>query len=96
MWSFGGVSPGGRPWRAVPGIAHEPEISEHSLDKSKAWLVFIGSGPCPEGQSRNDSTFPHLAMLGLRQMIHSVVMAGLVPAIHGPRQPSWPGLLVLV
>jgi hypothetical protein len=31
MWlfSFGGVSPGGRPSRAVPGIAHKDEISEH-------------------------------------------------------------------
>ena len=37
--SFRGASPGGRPWRAVPGIAREPGIQEHRLEESRAWPV---------------------------------------------------------
>ena len=50
----------GRYWIAVKG----ERIQEHRLEKSMASMVFLGSGPDPEGSSRNDSrVFPHPANL---------------------------------
>ena len=44
------------------GFAREPGSHEHRFLKSMAWPVFLGSGPGPEGPSRNDSeVFPHPA-----------------------------------
>jgi hypothetical protein len=37
----------------VPGITREPGSQERLL--SMGWPVFMGSGPGPEGLSRNDS-----------------------------------------
>jgi hypothetical protein len=47
-------------------FAREPGIQEHRLQKSWAWPMFMGSGPGPEGPSRNDSrVFPPPAGAGL-------------------------------
>ena len=35
--------------------AREPGIQEHGPEKSIAWPVFMGSGPGPDGPSRNDA-----------------------------------------
>ena len=44
------------------GFACEPGTQEHGLEKSIAWPVFMGSGPGPDGPSRNDTrVFQHPA-----------------------------------
>ena len=40
--------------RAVQGIGREPGSQEHWQDKSMACSVCMGSGPAPDGPSRND------------------------------------------
>ena len=37
------------------GLAREPGIHEHQLEKSGVWPVFMASGLDPEGPPRNDS-----------------------------------------
>ena len=37
------------------GFARGPGIQEHGPDTPMAWLVFIVSGPGPDGPSRNDA-----------------------------------------
>src|SRR5690242_12529344 len=44
------------------GVTRELGIQEHSREKSMHWPVFIGSGPGPDGPSRNDTrVFQHPA-----------------------------------
>jgi hypothetical protein len=37
------------------GIAREPGTQEHGQDESMVWPVCMGSGPRPDGPSRNDT-----------------------------------------
>jgi hypothetical protein len=45
----------GTPSFRSAGSAREPGIQEHGPEKSMAWPVFLGSGPAPDGSSRNDT-----------------------------------------
>jgi hypothetical protein len=52
----------GTPSSRGAGFAREPGIQEHGREKSIAWPVFTGSGPAPDGASRNDTrVFQHPA-----------------------------------
>src|SRR5271169_2302570 len=46
------------------GCAREPESQEHGPDKSIAWPVFMGSGPGPDGPSRNNTRVFQLPVSG--------------------------------
>src|SRR5207237_1860053 len=70
------------------GSAREPGIQEHGPEKSIAWPVFMGSGPGPDGPSRNDTRgFQHPARDGLAGDRVSLFAALLLPRRHPHPNP---------
>src|SRR5438270_6368824 len=70
------------------GSAREPGIHEHGPEKSVVWPVFMGSGPGPDGPSRNDTrVFQHPARDGLAGDRVSLFAALLLPRRHPHPNP---------
>ena len=69
------------------GVAREPGIQEHCLEKSMAWRVSMGSGPGPKGHPGTTAEFFRTLLLskGAEPVLEDFALYSRVVAIKFDR-----------